>query len=99
MNSDHAKLAAMTDISPTEQEIIDSIETMEQRKQASEAFARYQGLVQKMKNPKLKHDILDVLEYEHIRDKQSEYNKVTMEKVRAQTAAAKAEEDAKKTQE
>ena len=52
-----------------------------------------------MKNPKLKHDILDVLEYEHIRDKQSEYNKVTMEKVRAQTAAAKAEEDAKKTQE
>ena len=42
-------------------------ETLEQRKQAAEAIQRYQGLVKKLQNPKSKRDILDVLEYQHMK--------------------------------
>jgi len=43
---------------------------------------RYQSLVSKLKNPN-KHDILDVLEYQNIRDKQAEYSARVMDAVAA----------------
>ena len=56
---------------------------------------RYQGLVKKLQNPKNKRDILDVLEYQHMRDRQAEYSRVLMQAVAAQKATAPADSDDK----
>ena len=58
-------------------------ELIEQRKQAAEAFQRYQGLVKKLQNPKAKRDVLDVLEYQAMRDKQAEYSRVLLDAMAA----------------
>ena len=51
----------------------------EETKQAAEAFSRYQNLVKKLQNPKSKRDILDVLEYQHMREKQADYSRILLE--------------------
>ncbi len=55
----------------------------EQTKQAAEAFQRYQGLVKKLQDPKQKRDFLDVLEYQHMREKQADYSRVLLEAMAA----------------
>lgn len=44
-----------------------SAEALEERKQAAESIARYQGLVKKLRDPASKKDLLDVLEYQHMK--------------------------------
>ena len=69
---------------------VDNPEVMEQRRQAAEAFQRYQTLVKKLQNPKSKRDILDVLEYQQLRDKQADYSRVLMEAMQERAAAKEA---------
>ncbi len=37
------------------------------------AIQRYQGLVKKLQNPNSKRDILDILEYQHMKGQRDEY--------------------------
>ena len=69
---------------------VDNPEVMEQRRQAAEAFQRYHTLVKKLQNPKSKRDILDVLEYQQLRDKQADYSRVLMEAMQERAAAKEA---------
>lgn len=59
-------------------------EEIEQRRQAIMAQMRYDNLVQKLKGPKGKRDILDVMEYQHMREQQAEYSRALIEALASQ---------------
>lgn len=44
-----------------------SADALEDRKQAAESISRYQDLVKKLRDPASKKDLLDVLEYQHMK--------------------------------
>jgi len=51
-------------------------EVQEQRRQSAVAQMRYDNLVGKLTGPNSKRDFLDVLEYQHMREKQAEFERV-----------------------
>lgn len=57
------------------------------------AQRRYEALVQKLKGPKNKRDILDVLEYQHMREQQVEQSRAFMEAYAAQIQKEKQKQE------
>jgi hypothetical protein len=59
-----------------EEEPAENPEAQEQRRQNGIAQMRYDNLVGKLTGPNSKRDFLDVLEYQHMREKQAEFERV-----------------------
>lgn len=67
-----AMMAQQAATGETAKEEVDP-EVASQRRQAAQGYERYAQLAKKMQDPRAKRDILDVLEFQHIREKQVEY--------------------------